>query len=172
MKKLLAVVAILAAIELVAHTHATHSVSGPVRPASAASTPADVSVTRSPDSGGASVVDVDYIRDPDRSTTGTYQAHCRDRSGAEWLVTIAAAQAGRLATGDPCPAGPHQPTPQQQYPAMWSALNAPMPYSGGDPDGPCGQWSAADKADADQMRTFWNSCMAHQPTPPTATGKG
>ena len=110
---------------------------------------------------GATVAGVDYSRDPEHPTTGTHQAECLDPAGNQWLVTITAAQAKGLNSGDPCPAGPHELTPQQQHPEIWSALNTPLPYHGGDPNSPCGEWSAASKADADQMQAGWDICMTH-----------
>ncbi|KAA2245894.1 hypothetical protein F0L68_41150 [Solihabitans fulvus] len=111
--------------------------------------------------GGATVVGIDYSRDPNHPTTGTHQAECSDHAGNGWLVTITAAQADRVSAGDPCPAGAHEPLPQQQHPEMWSALNTPLPYHGGDPNSPCGEWEAASQQDANQMRTAWDTCMTH-----------
>jgi hypothetical protein len=111
--------------------------------------------------GAATVVAVDYHRDPNHPTTGTHQAECRDPAGTEWRVAINATQADQLNSGDPCPAGPHEQMPQQQYPEIQSALNTPLPYSGGDQNSPCGEWSAASKADAAQMQAAWDTCMTH-----------
>jgi hypothetical protein len=104
---------------------------------------------------------VDYTRDPNHPTTGTNQAECQDQTGNAWLVTITAAQAAHLNSGDPCPAGQHEPMPQQQFPDIWSALTTQLPYQGGDPNSPCGQWSADNPTDAAQMQAAWNACMAH-----------
>lgn len=113
-------------------------------------------------SDSATVTSVDYTRDPNHPTTGTNQAECQDQAGNAWLVTITAAQAAHLNSGDPCPAGPHEPMPQQQFPGIWAALTTQLPYQGGDPDSPCGQWSADNRTDANQMQADWNKCMAQQ----------
>lgn len=69
-----------------------------------------------------------------------------------------------LRSGQPCPAGPHVPTARQENPGLYdeiqSALNSPLPFNGGDANGPCGSWAAADKADADQMAAEYQQCMA------------
>lgn len=112
-----------------------------------------------PNSGGI-VVGTEYSRDSDHPNTGTHQADCRDNNGNTWRVTITAEQADQLAEGDPCPAGPHEPMPWDKYPELWSEMNKPLPYSGGDANGPCGEWSAATKKDADEMKTAWQKCIS------------
>jgi hypothetical protein len=113
-------------------------------------------------SGPGAVTGSEYERDPHNPTTGTHFADCRDGNG-EYRVIVSAATEYSLRPGQPCPAGPRVPTVRQQDPGLYdqvqSALNAPVPYNGGNPDGPCGSWSASDQADADQMRAAWERCM-------------
>jgi hypothetical protein len=106
------------------------------------------------------VMAVNYSRDSHHPTTGTHRAECSDIAGNGWQVDITAGQARTLHTGDPCPAGTHQPLARQQHPEIWDALTAPLPYRGGDPYSPCGSWEAATQRDANEMRAAWNTCMA------------
>lgn len=96
----------------------------------------------------------------------THYADCTGADGSEFRVIVSADVEYSLRSGQPCPGGAHVPTARQENPGLYdeiqSALNAPLPYNGGDANGPCGSWSAADKADADQMRAWWNKCMAAQ----------
>lgn len=111
--------------------------------------------------GTATVTGTSYTRDSNDPTTGTHYASCRNPDGSGYQVVITAAQGnGGLHNGDPCPAGAHLPLPQDEFPDIWSALNQSLPYNGGDANGPCGSWSAADKADADQRQASWQQCMA------------
>ena len=94
-----------------------------------------------PTGTGGTVTGTEYDRDPNNPATGTHYAEC---------------------TG---PDGPHVPTVRQENPELYdeiqSALNQPLPYHGGDSNGPCWDWSAADQATADQARAEWNQCMAN-----------
>lgn len=154
---------VVAALALVAVALINHAGTVPTRPIA----PAGVPPTSSPASpaGPATVVDTMYERDPNNPSTGTHYADCRASDGAEWRVVISASQDyGGLTKGDRCPDGPHLLTPRQENPGLYdeisSALNSPMPYSGGNADGPCGAWSAADPTDAAQMSTAYQQCMA------------
>lgn len=110
---------------------------------------------------GPTVTDTSYVRDPNNPATGTHYASCRNPDGSGYRVVITAAQDnGGLHKGAPCPPGAHLPLPQDQFPDLWNELTKPLPFNGGDANGPCGSWSAADKADADQMQTSWQQCMA------------
>ncbi|MEV6607444.1 hypothetical protein [Kutzneria sp. NPDC051319] len=111
----------------------------------------------------ASVTGTEYARDSNNPTTGTHYAECRAADGSEYRVVVDAATEYRLRTGQPCPAGPHLPTVRQQHPEIYDALTAPLPFNGGDADGPCGAWSAATKEIADQERAAWQRCMANPP---------
>lgn len=111
--------------------------------------------------GTATVVGTAYARDSTNPTNGTHYADCRNPDGTGYRVVITAAQDnGGLHAGDPCPAGAHLPLPQDEFPDLWNELTKPLPYNGGDANGPCGSWAAADKADADQMQAHWQQCMA------------
>ncbi len=120
--------------------------------------------TRPTGSGTATVVGSEYERDADHPTTGTHYADCRAADGSQYRVAVSADTEYRLRDGQPCPNGPHLPTAQQQNPALYdqvsAALNAPLPYHGGDANGPCGEWDAADQADANAMRTAYARCTA------------
>jgi hypothetical protein len=109
--------------------------------------------------GTATVTGTEYARDPNNPATGTHYAECRATDGTEYLVVVDATTEYSLRTGQPCPAGPHLPTARQQHSEIYDALTAPLPYHGGDADGPCWAWSAADKATADQERAAWQRCM-------------
>lgn len=155
----LGVVAVLALIVVALFGHGTQ----PARPTAPARVPA-TSSTASP-AGPATVLDTTYERDSNNPSTGTHYADCRTSDGTEFRVVISAAQDyGGLTKGDRCPDGPRLPTPREQNPGLYdelsSAMNSPMPYSGGNADGPCGQWSAADPTDAAQMRSAYQQCMA------------
>jgi hypothetical protein len=107
----------------------------------------------------ASVTGTEYARDAHNPNTGTHYAECRATDGTEYRVVVSAATEYSLHNGQPCPAGPRLPTVRQQYPALYNELMKPLPYHGGDADGPCGAWSAADKDIADQARAEWQRCM-------------
>jgi hypothetical protein len=124
----------------------------------------DIPTAPTDSDGTATVTSSEYERDSTNPATGTHYAECRAADGSEFRVVVSADTEYRLRTGQPCPDGPHVPTVRQDNPGLYdqiqSALNQPLPYSGGDPNGPCGSWAAADKADADQMRADWQRCMA------------
>jgi hypothetical protein len=94
----------------------------------------------------------------------THYADCAGPDGVPYLVAISAATDNSLHAGAPCPAGPHLPTFQQAHPdefaEIMSAINQPMPYTGGDANGPCGSWAVPDKASADQAEVVYKQCMA------------
>jgi hypothetical protein len=121
---------------------------------------------RPPGIGLATVTGTEYERDPDHPATGTHYADCRSADGNEYRVVVSADLEYRLREGQPCPVGPHVPTARQDNPALYnqisSALAAPMPYHGGDANGPCGEWGAADQADANAMRAAYAQCMTSQ----------
>jgi hypothetical protein len=124
------------------------------RPAPASSPSTSVGST-----GPATVVGTEYERDSDNPTTGTHYADCR-AGGGEYRVVVSAATEYRLRDGAPCPAGPHLPTARQEDPGLYDVLTAPLPFHGGDANGPCGEWEAADQADADSMRAGYARCMS------------
>ncbi|MEV6604726.1 hypothetical protein [Kutzneria sp. NPDC051319] len=107
----------------------------------------------------ASVTGTEYSRDAHNPNTGTHYAECRATDGTEYRVVVDAATEYRLRTGQPCPAGPHLPTVRQQHPEIYDALTAPLPFNGGDANGPCWAWSADDQEHADQERAAWQRCM-------------
>ncbi|HEX9337765.1 MAG TPA: hypothetical protein VF892_17855 [Pseudonocardiaceae bacterium] len=113
----------------------------------------------------ATVVGSEYERDPDHPA-GIHYADCRAGDGSQYRVVVSAGTEYRLRQGQRCPTGPHVPTARQENPALYdqvsAALNAPMPYHGGDANGPCGEWEAADQADADALRVGYARCMAGQ----------
>lgn len=121
--------------------------------------------TRPVGSTTATVVGSEYERDPDHPA-GTHYADCRAADGSQYRVVVSADTEYRLREGQPCPDGPHMPTTRQANPALYdevsAALNAPMPYHGGDANGPCGEWEATDQANADAMRAAYDQCMTHQ----------
>lgn len=102
----------------------------------------------------------------DRTVPGglTHYADCTDTDGTPFRVIVDADTEYKLRAGQRCPDGPHLPTARQQNPGLFdqiqSALTQPLPYNGGDPNGPCGSWAAADKADADRLRDEYDKCMA------------
>lgn len=126
----------------------------------------DLPQTSTTGAGMATVTGTESSGDKTSPTGLTHYADCRaDTNGTEFRVIVSAATEYSLRSGQPCPAGQRVPTARQQNPELYdeiqSALNAPLPYSGGDPNGPCGSWGAADKADADQMRADYEKCMAN-----------
>lgn len=81
------------------------------------------------------------------------------------LITAAVtggSQSCGIPQGSPTAPAPVSPTvPSNQFERdLLHELTRPLPYNGGDPNGPCGSWGAATKADADQMDTAWHHCMA------------
>jgi hypothetical protein len=130
-----------------------------------AATPAPAPATRpAPQAGAAGTATVtgsEYARDPNNPATGTHYAECRASDGTDYLVVVDAATEYRLRTGQPCPAGPHLPTARQQHPELYDEITKPLPYNGGDADGPCWAWSAATQDIADQERAAWDRCMAN-----------
>ncbi len=118
-----------------------------------------------PTGTGGTVTGTEYDRDPNNPATGTHYAECTGPDGTQYRVIVSAATEYSLHRGQPCPDGPHVPTVRQENPELYdeiqSALNQPLPYHGGDSNGPCWAWSAPDKATADQARAEWNQCMAN-----------
>lgn len=42
---------------------------------------------------------------------------------------------------------------------LYREMTRPLPYSGGDIDGPCGSWSAATPQDAEEMAAIHRDCL-------------
>lgn len=122
-------------------------------------------------SGTGTVTGTESSGDRTKPNGLIHYADCTGPDGSQCRVIVTAATEYSLRPGQPCPDGPHVPTVRQQNPELYdqlqSALNQPLPYSGGDSNGPCGSWGAADKADADQAQAEWNQCMASH----SGTGK-
>ncbi|EWM14610.1 hypothetical protein [Kutzneria sp. 744] len=152
----LLVLVVVAAARNGDHT-TTHTPTPPLAPAAGTTHHPDPTATGR--AGTATVTGTEYARDPNNPATGTHYAECRDTDGSEYRVVVSAATEYSLRTGQPCPAGPHLPTVRQQYPELYDELTKPLPYNGGDPDGPCGSWSAVDQALAEQARAAWQRCM-------------
>lgn len=103
----------------------------------------------------------DVVVTTSMSRSGTVETHYAECAGTtaaatgEYQVEIPAdLDYGGLPTGSPCPTGPAEPMPADAHPELYTdldrALNAPMPYEGGNED-TCGAWAAQDPADARQM---------------------
>ncbi len=90
--------------------------------------------------------------------TETHYAECGPNPTADtgqYRVEITPGQDyGGLPEGSPCPTGPREPMPQDQYPELYrqmsDAIQAPAPFAGGDIQ-TCGEWEADDPADARAM---------------------
>ena len=159
-----AVVALVAVVLIAGHPgHHQPTATSSAAPAAAPST---VHTSTRPNGSAATVVGSEYERDSDHPATGTHYADCQAVDGTQYRVAVSADTEYQLRDGQPCPNGPHLPTAQQKNPALYdqvsAALNAPLPYHGGNANGPCGDWEAADQADADAMRTAYAQCMTDQ----------
>lgn len=119
--------------------------------------------TTSGAAGTATVTGTEASGDKNKPNGLTHYADCTGADGSEYRVIVSADVEYSLRAGQPCPAGQHVPTARQENPGLYdeisSALNAPLPYHGGD-NGPCASWSAGDKATADQAQAEWKQCMA------------
>lgn len=99
---------------------------------------------KTPGSTDASAIVVSTEAERDGTTTTTHYADCALPTGEQYRVKIPAAMEYQLHNGQPCPDGPQLPMPYVDH-HLESQLMAPMPYRGGDPNGPCGTWETNDK---------------------------
>ena len=44
---------------------------------------------------------------------------------------------------------------------LYRQMTQPLPYSGGDPEGPCGSWGASTAQDAEEMAAIHRDCLAN-----------
>lgn len=93
---------------------------------------------------------------------GTHYAECTTPAGDRYRVKVSAAKEYSLNNGDTCPSGPRLPMPDPgMVRDLQKELEKPLPYEGGNPDGPCGAWGTVDK---DEARKMFATC------PPLARG--
>jgi len=131
--------------------------------ANSASWPTVPAGPTAPVASGGTVTGTESSGDKTKAGGLTHYADCTAADGTAFRVVVSADTEYSLHAGQPCPAGSHVPTVQQEDPELFNeilgALNQPLPYNGGN-DGPCGAWSTDTKAHADQAQADWERCMA------------
>ena len=119
----------------------------------AACTPAD-GATGIDQTGGDVVIAVSTSRSGEHTE---HLVECGADPTAEfgdYQVLVPAEVAYTIPEGAPCPVGPREPMPQDEYPELYAefseAVNEPMPYEGGDLD-TCGTWGTTNRDEARRL---------------------
>ena len=96
-------------------------------------------------SAGDVVSGTSFSRNDSRKT---YYAECTTLAGQQYRVKVSADLYQRLQDDQPCPEGPHELLPKDEYPELFNEMQKQLPYGGGDAYSSCGEWQTVDKEEA------------------------
>jgi hypothetical protein len=104
---------------------------------------------------GAVVTGTSFSRS---GTSETHYADCADPAGDQFRVEIPATVEEQLRDGQPCPDGPRELLPKDQYPELYEEMQRRQAYGGGDrhsANPECAEWETDN---VDEARKWAEKC--------------